>query len=159
MHGVHYIQTLCATALNNSMIDIDGHWIGFYTYDKGYSQLTKFESVPFSVTIKKEFDNFVGRVIEEEELGGIEDEIMIKGKLSGDRIEFTKYYVLEHIVDENNESDSFESETPTIVHYEGEYVDKESKFKGRWLIGSLKEDETGLMTEENNTGFWEMWKE
>ena len=77
------------------MIDIDGHWIGFYTYDKGYSQLTKFDSVPFSVTIKREFDNFVGRVIEEEEFGGIEDEIMIKGKLNGDKIEFTKYYTLE----------------------------------------------------------------
>jgi hypothetical protein len=141
------------------MINIDGYWIGFYTYDKGYSQLTKFESVPFSVTIKKEFDNFVGRVIEEVELGGIEDEIKIEGKLNGNKIEFTKYHTLEHSVDENNESYSFESDNPTIVHYEGEYLDKESKFKGRWTIGNLTEDETGVMTEDNNSGFWEMWKE
>jgi len=141
------------------MINIDGYWIGFYTYDKGYSQLTKFESVPFSVAIKKEFDNFVGRVVEEEEFGGIEDEIVIKGTLSGNKIEFTKYYTLEHIVDENNESDSFESDNPTIVHYEGEYVDAESKFKGRWAIGYLQEDDEGVMTEGSDTGFWEMWKE
>jgi hypothetical protein len=142
-----------------AMIDIDGHWIGFYTYDKGYSQLTKFESVPFSVTIKKEFDNFVGRVIEEEEFGGIEDEIIIKGKLTGVKIEFTKYYTLEHLVDDNNESESFESDNPTTVYYEGEYIERESKFKGSWTIANLTEDETGLMTADNDTGFWEMWKE
>src|SRR5690349_9039891 len=100
------------------MIDIDGHWIGFYTYATGYSDLMKVESVPFRVTVKKGWDNFVGRIIEEEEYGGIDDEILIKGQLNGDRIEFTKYYTQEHIVDENNESFSFDSDNPTVVHYE-----------------------------------------
>jgi hypothetical protein len=61
------------------MIHIDGDWIGFYTYDKGYSQLTKLDTIPFRATIKREFENFVGRIIEEEDFGGIEDEILIKG--------------------------------------------------------------------------------
>jgi hypothetical protein len=70
------------------MIDIDGRWIGFYSYDKGYSNLTKLYTIPFRVTIKKEFENFVGQIIEEEDFGGIDDEILIKGKLTGHKIEF-----------------------------------------------------------------------
>jgi hypothetical protein len=140
------------------MKDIDGHWIGFYTYGKGYSNLTKLETVPFTVTIKKEFENFVGHMVEEEEFGGIEDEILIKGKLSGNKIEYTKYYTLEHVVYEDNQSLPFESENPTIVHYEGAYLDNESKFKGRWEIGQLKEDDSGVMNEDNNSGLWEMWR-
>jgi|JI8StandDraft_2_1071088.scaffolds.fasta_scaffold385678_1 hypothetical protein len=140
------------------MIDIGGHWIGFYTYDKGYSNQTKLDTIPFRATIKKEFENFVGQIIEEEDFGGIEDEILIKGKLTGRKIEFTKYYALEHVVYEDNQSESFESENPTIVHYEGEYIDNESKFKGRWEIGQLKEDDSGIMNEDNNSGLWEMWR-
>jgi hypothetical protein len=141
------------------MIHIDGDWIGFYTYDKGYSQLTKLDTIPFRATIKREFENFVGRIIEEEDFGGIEDEILIKGKLTENRIEFTKYYTLEHIVYEDNESFSLESENPTIVHYEGEYFENESKFKGRWEIGQLKAGDSGQMIEDNNSGFWEMWRQ
>lgn len=140
------------------MVDINGHWIGFYTYDKGYSDLTKLDTIPFRATIKKEFENFVGQIIEEEDFGGIEDEILIKGKLTGRKIEFTKYYTLEHVVYEDNQSESFESDNPTIVHYEGEYFDNELKFKGRWEIGQLKEDDLGTMNEDNNSGLWEMWR-
>lgn len=140
------------------MIDINGHWIGFYNYDKGYPDLTKLESVPFQVTIKKEWDNFVGRLVEEEEYGGIDDEILIKGQLNGDKIEFIKYYTQEHVVYENNESFSFDSDNPTIVHYEGVYDINELKFKGRWTIGQLKEAEDDLLIEDNNTGTWEMWR-
>lgn len=60
------------------MLDIDGHWIGFYTYGNGYSELMKLESVPFNVTIKKGFNTFVGRITEEVEFGGIDDEILIR---------------------------------------------------------------------------------
>lgn len=140
------------------MIDIDGHWIGFYNYDKGYSDLMKSESVPFRVTLKKEWDNFIGLLTEEEEYGGIDDEILIKGQLTGDRIEFTKYYTQEHVVYENNESFSFDSDNPTVVHYEGVYDNKDFKFKGRWEIGQLKEIEDGVLVEDNNSGQWEMWR-
>jgi len=140
------------------MIDIEGHWIGFYNYDKGYSQLMKLHSVPFRVTIKKEWHNFVGRLIEEEEYGGIDDEIIIKGQLSGDKIEFTKYYTQEHVVYENNESFSLDSANPTVVHYEGVYDKTDSKFKGRWEIGQLKEIENEVLVEDNNSGHWEMWR-
>jgi hypothetical protein len=140
------------------MIDINGHWIGFYKYDKGYSELTKLESVPFRVIIQKQWDNFVGRVTEEEEYGGIDDEIIIKGQLNGDKIEFTKYYTQEHVVFENNETFSFDSDNPTMVHYEGIYDTNESKFKGHWTIGQLKETEGEVLIEDNNTGTWEMWR-
>ncbi|HMV08410.1 MAG TPA: hypothetical protein PKL56_05910 [Cyclobacteriaceae bacterium] len=140
------------------MIDINGHWIGFYNYDKGYSDLMKSESVPFRVTIKKEWDNFVGRLTEEEDYGGIDDEILIKGQLNGDKIEFTKYYTQEHVVYENNESFSFDSDNPTVVHHEGVYDSKNSKFKGRWEIRQLKEIEDGVLAADNNSGLWEMWR-
>lgn len=138
------------------MIDINGYWIGFYTYDKGYSEFMKLQSVPFRVTIKKGWDHFVGRMIEEEDYGGIDDEILIKGRLNGDKIEFTKYYTQEHVVFENDEYFSFDSDHPTVVHYEGTYDSNESKFKGRWEIGRLKETDD-VLVEDNNTGTWEMW--
>ena len=141
------------------MIDIDGKWIGFYTYDNGYGELTKLEPVPFTIVIKKAFDHFVGRVTEDEDFGGIDDEILVKGRLNGTEIEFTKYYTLEHIVNERGETDSFESENPTIVHYEGEYFENELKFKGKWEIGQLKEIDDEILIEDNNFGVWEMWRE
>ena len=141
------------------MIDINGSWTGFYSYGEGYSQLTQLVSVPFSVSIKKEFEWFVGRVIEDVESGGIEDEILIKGQLRGRKIEFTKYYTLEHLVDKDDNSASFQSVNPTIVHYEGEFSEEESKFKGVWEIGYLEEDDLGTMQESNTSGFWEMWKD
>ena len=138
------------------MIDINGHWIGYYTYDQGYSEFMKLQSIPFRAIIRKEWEHFVGRIFEEEASGGIDDEILIKGKLNGDRIEFTKYYSQEHVVFEDDQSFSFDSDFPTIVHYEGVYDREESKFKGRWEIARLKEiDDTFI--EDNNSGTWEMW--
>src|SRR5215831_149155 len=99
----------------SDIVEIGGDWIGFYTYDTDRSQTR----VPFRMTIRRGINQFVGRIVEEEALGGIDDEIIIKGHQNGDEIEFTKYYTLEHYTDENNELVSLESDNPTIVYYKG----------------------------------------
>ena len=98
------------------------------------------------------------RLIEEEEYGGIDDEIVIKGQLNGDKSEFTKYYTQEHVVYGDNKSFSFDSDNPTIVHYEGVYDINKLKFKGRWIIVQLRETEGDALIEDNNTGTREMWR-
>ena len=85
------------------MIDISGEWIGYYTFDKSYGDWGKDRQVPFKLVIKKGFQNFVGTLFEEVEYGGIDDKILIKGRLSDDEIEFTKYYAKEHYLDEDSE--------------------------------------------------------
>ena len=141
------------------MIDINGKWIGVYSYDTGYSEVTKLQAVPFNATIETGLKEFIGQITEEVEYGGLDDEIVIRGQLKGNEIEFVKYYTLEHTLDENGESYSFESDSPNIVHYSGKYFENEKKFKGRWELPGLREDDDGVFHEDNSSGNWEMWRE
>jgi len=141
------------------MIEIKGDWIGCYTYNKGYSDLDKEERVPFRLTIDRGVYEFVGRIVEEVNYGGIDDEVVIKGRQNGDEIEFTKYYTLEHFVDENNDLVSIESDNPTIVYYKGKFDNDKKQFKGEWEIPGLREDEDGVFHADNQTGHWSIWRE
>ena len=85
------------------IIEIKGDWIGFYSYDKGYNESDRELKVPFRLTIERGINEFVGRIYEETDFGGIDDKIVIRGHQNGYEIEFTKYYTLEHFVDENND--------------------------------------------------------
>ena len=84
------------------IVEINGDWIGYYTFDNGYTDEDKKEKIPFRLTIKRGINEFVGQVFEETEFGGIDDDIIIKGYQNGDEIEFTKFYTLEHSIDEND---------------------------------------------------------
>jgi len=79
------------------IVEINGDWIGYYTFDKGYTDEDKKEKIPFRLTIKRGINEFVGQIDEEVDFGGINDEIVIKGRQNGDEIEFIKYYTLEHL--------------------------------------------------------------
>lgn len=118
----------------------------------------KLESVPFNVTIKKGFNTFIGRITEEVEFGGIDDEILIMGKLTGYEIEFTKYYKLEHTVDDSNNYYAEPSDNPTTVYYKGVYNPDLKKFTGQWEIPQLREAAPDVMNVENTSGYWEMWQ-
>ena len=141
------------------IVEINGDWIGFYTYDKGYGISDRRLKVPFRMTIERGIHAFVGRIYEESDYGGIEDEILIKGRQNGDEIEFTKHYTLEHFMDDNDGLISVESDNPTVVYYKGKFDEGENKFKGQWEIPGLREDENGIFHEDNQTGFWEIWRE
>ena len=141
------------------IVEIKGDWIGFYTYDKGYNISDRQLRIPFRLTIERGINEFVGRIYEESDYGGIDDEILIKGRQNGDEIEFTKHYTLEHFVDENDELNSIESDNPTIVYYKGKFDNEKKKFSGQWEIAGLREDEDGVFHEDNQTGFWEIWRE
>ena len=141
------------------IIEIQGDWIGYYTYDKGYNEWDKQQKVPFRLTIERGINEFVGRIFEEIEYGGIDDEIIIKGHQNGDEIEFTKYYTLEHYINEHNEQVSIESDNPTIVYYKGIFDNSDKKFKGEWEIPILQEDEDGVFHADNSSGHWVIWRE
>jgi hypothetical protein len=141
------------------IVEINGDWIGYYTFDNGYSEENKQQKVPFRLTIKRGINEFVGRIYEEVDFGGIDDEIVIKGHQNGNEIEFTKYYTLEHLIDENNDLISLESENPTTVYYKGYFDDSDNKFKGDWEITGLREDEDGIFHADNQTGQWTIWRE
>jgi hypothetical protein len=140
------------------MIELKGNWIGYYTFSDQYGDWGKDKRVPFRMIIERGFSEFVGRIFEAAEAGGIDDEIIIRGRLQDDEIEFTKYYSKEHFV-ENEEILSLESDTPTLVYYKGKYDASENRFKGDWEIPILREDEEGVFHAENNTGHWVAWQE
>ncbi|UXE67268.1 MAG: hypothetical protein KA713_01290 [Chryseotalea sp. WA131a] len=140
-------------------IEIKGDWIGYYTFDNGYNDWDKEQRIPFRLTIERGIYEFVGRIFEEAKFGGIDDDIVIKGRQNGNEIEFTKYYTLEHYLDENNQLVSIESENPTVVHYNGKFDDSDKKFKGEWEIPMLQEDEDGVLHADNSSGHWVIWRE
>lgn len=142
-----------------NIVEIKGDWIGFYTYDQGYNISDRQLKVPFRLTIERGINEFVGRIFEEADYGGIDDEIVIRGRQNGDEIEFTKHYALEHFVDENDDLASIESDNPTIVYYKGKFDSGDRKFKGQWEITGLREDDEGVFHENNQSGFWEIWRE
>jgi hypothetical protein len=141
------------------IVEITGDWIGFYTYDKGYNISDRQLKVPFRLTIERAINEFVGRIYEEADYGGIDDEIVIRGRQNGDEIEFSKYYTLEHFVDGDDNLVSVESDNPTIVYYRGKFDNRDKKFKGQWEIAGLRTEDDGVFQEDNQTGFWEIWRE
>ena len=141
------------------MIELKGDWIGYYTFDEKYGDWGKDRRVPFRVTIEKGINEFVGRIFEEADYGGIDDEIAIKGRQNGDEIEFTKHYTKEHLLDENSELVSLESDNPTIVYYKGKFDFNDNQFKGEWEIPLLQEDEDGVLHADSDAGQWFIWRE
>lgn len=141
------------------MIEIKGDWIGYYTFDEGYGDWGKDKRIPFRMIIERGIHEFVGRIFESVEHGGIDDTAVIKGRQNGDTIEFIKQYTAEHFLDENFESVSMQSDNPTTVYYTGAYDYSENKFKGEWEIPMLEEDEAGVFHESNSSGQWFIWRE
>jgi hypothetical protein len=143
----------------NEIVELKGDWIGFYTFDKGYTEVDKLSKVPFRLTIERAINEFVGRIVEDPNYGGIDDDIIIKGRQNGNDIEFTKHYAREHFSGQDGSIDSVDSENPTIVYYSGSFDGVTGKFKGEWQIPALREDDEGIFHEDNATGFWEIWRE
>ncbi len=142
------------------MIEIAGSWIGYYTFSEKYGEWGKDRRVPFQMIIEKGINQFVGRIFEEIEFGGLDDDkIVIKGRQNGDEIEFTKFYSKEHLLLENYETISFESENPHIVYYKGKFDFEDNTFKGQWEIPLLQEDENGVLHSDNDLGEWVIWRE
>ena len=141
------------------MIEIKGDWIGYYTFDETYGDWGKDRRVPFRMIIERGINEFVGRIFEETDYGGIDDEITIKGRQNGDEIEFTKFYTKDHYLDENFESVSEENENPTTVYYKGKFDFGDNQFKGEWEIPQLQEDDDGVFHADNPSGRWFIWKE
>ena len=141
------------------IVEIKGDWIGYYTFDNGYTESDKRQRIPFRLTIERGINEFVGRVYEEVDHGGIDDDIVIQGRQNGDEIEFAKYYTLQHFTDEGNNLVSMESEHPTVVYYKGRYDHATSHFRGEWEIPALREDDDGVFHAANYTGFWVIWRE
>ncbi len=140
------------------MIDINGEWIGFYNYVEGYSVTNQLQSVPFIMIIDKGIDEFIGKIIEDVANGGIDDEIIVRGKFNNDVIDFIKFYKNAHYMDENNVQESFVSDTCPEVYYSGQFCHSENKFKGEWKIQDYIFDEEGILQDNIFSGFWEMWK-
>lgn len=141
------------------MVELKGDWIGYYTYNKGYSESQRQQRIPFRLTIERGINEFIGRIFEEVEFGGIDDEILIKVRQNGDEIEFTKYYSSEHFFDENGEPASQESDNSNTVYYNGKFDNLDKRFKGDWQIPGLREDEAGVFHADNFTGHWLIWRE
>jgi hypothetical protein len=141
-------------------LDIEGRWIGFYTYGKEYSLEEQLTSVPFTVEFKNTLVGFVGKMTEEVGYGGLDDEIYVEGQMDMNSISFTKFYTKKHYVNENGETVSEESDDPNIVYYDGAYDSQLKKFIGEWTICLVSQDENGNDIEyEEDTGGWEMWKQ
>jgi hypothetical protein len=142
------------------MIELNGDWVGFYTFSESYGDWGKDRRVPFRMTIKKGINQFVGRIFKEVKFGCLDDDqIFVKGFQNGDEIEFTKFYSKEHITLENYEMISIESGNPHIVYYKGQLDLADNKFKGVWEIPLLREDEDGVLHEEKDIGEWVLWRE
>ena len=141
------------------MIEIEGDWIGYYTYGKQYGDWGKDRRVPFRMKLERGINEFVGRVFEEEDYGGIDDEIGIRGQLLGDEIEFTKFYTKDHYLDENGQPESEENDNPTRVYYKGKFDFTDNQFKGEWEIAVLQEDDDGVFHADNTSGQWFIWRE
>jgi hypothetical protein len=142
-----------------SPIDIEGRWIGFYTYGKEYSTEEQLTSVPFTVEFKNTLIGFVGKMSEEVDYGGLDDQIYIEGQMNTDTISFTKFYTKKHYVNEKGETVSEESDDPNIVYYDGAYDSQVKKFIGTWTICLVSQDEDGKDIEYEDTGGWEMWRQ
>jgi hypothetical protein len=141
------------------MLEIQGHWVGYYTYGEEYGEWAKDKRVPFRMIIERGITEFVGRIFESAEHDGIDDDILIKGRQNDDEIEFVKYYTKQHFADDSGKTISLESEHPSVVHYKGTYDSSKKRFKGEWDIPFLYEDEDGVLHSCNDTGTWVLWRE
>jgi hypothetical protein len=140
------------------MIDVEGRWIGAYTYGSGYSVESQQTSVPFEAEFKNTLMGFVGKIFEEVEYGGLDDDIYVEGQLDLDKISFTKFYSKAHYFNEQDETISEESDDPNIVYYDGNYNYASKKFEGKWKICMVGQNENGQDVESTFTGGWEMWR-
>jgi hypothetical protein len=139
-------------------LNIEGHWIGFYTYGKEYSTEDQQTSVPFNAEFKNTLTGFVGKMSEEVDYGGIDDEIYIEGRININSISFTKFYTKKHYVNEQGEAISEESDDPNIVYYDGVFDSQTKKIVGTWAIYLVGQDDDGKEVEFEDTGGWEMWR-
>jgi hypothetical protein len=53
------------------MTDINGEWLGYYTFDEDYGDWGKERRVPFRLVVGKAINDFVGRIFEEVDYGGM----------------------------------------------------------------------------------------
>lgn len=140
------------------MMDIEGRWIGTYSFGSEYPADMRHVAVPFEAEFKNTLMGFVGKIFEVVEAGGLDDEIYVEGQLDKNKISFNKFYTRSHHMDDNGETISEESDDPNIVQYEGEFNSGANKFEGKWTIFLVAQNDDGQDEEFENTGTWEMWR-
>jgi hypothetical protein len=127
---------------------LNGNWIGFYEYGKGYPEKLRGKKIFFKAAIAQNKGSFIGKIREKDEMG-VPDEIYIKGTIIEDRIIFTKHHTKMYAYDENFDIVPEPLLKDTILQYRGKYIESESKFIGVWE--SPESDYT-------SGGVWEMWE-
>ena len=141
------------------MINLEGDWIGFYEYGEGYSEANKLVKVPFVMTVENAVDEFIGKIKEDKTSEGVEDLILVRGKLDNDLINFVKFYTKAHYIHEDNMIDSLDSDTLSKVYYTGQFIFDEKKFIGEWYIQDYFVDDSGVLHDKYLKGSWEMQKQ
>jgi hypothetical protein len=141
------------------MVNIEGRWIGTYSYGQEYPAHTQHIEVPFEAEFKNTLMGFVGKIFEDVETGGIDDEIYVEGEIDRNKISFNKFYTKKHHMNDSGETVTEEDDDDAnIVQYEGEFNSSTNKFEGKWTIFLVSQDEDGQDVEFENTGTWEMWR-
>ena len=111
-----------------------GHWIGEYKFDKELHQrMTGFDSTNFEIEITNvENGNFFGKVQDDLTTGGTEGIGEIKGKITGDIIEFVKQMpVMTLLVDKNGTRKTLNKKHRKIF-YSGSFSSDRKSISGQW---------------------------
>lgn len=111
-----------------------GHWIGQYTFDKEVHQkMIGFDKTNFEIEITNiDNNNFYGKVQDDLTTGGSEGIGEIKGKLTGDTVEFVKQMpVMTLMIDKNGTRKILNKKHPKI-YYSGNFSNDRKSISGQW---------------------------
>ncbi len=141
-------------------INLNGQWIGYFTYGPEYGEEMNGEKIQFRIFINEFFDGqFKGTSVDIEGFGANTDTAIINGFLADDFISFTKEYPDFFIIDDNGEKISDPSNVKPRLCYEGHYNFSSKIFSGQWELWANEELAVEGSIVDIFTGTWEMKKD
>lgn len=110
-----------------------GNWKGSYKYgNEKIQKIIGYSETEFEIIIDK-FDgkNFSGKVIDDEETGGMKETGEIIGRIENNKIFFEKLMPKNYQINVNGERKRTEEKHPKI-YYSGKLSENGNKFEGNW---------------------------
>jgi hypothetical protein len=137
-------------------MNIEGKWTGTIVYGKEYGKHSNKELF-FDLEIIQDSDKISGNAMDIRGAGSSPDPATINGTIDGTSIKFIKQYSSWHYY-YKGATKVDKSRAGSEIHYSGQWMENEQRFKGDWIIYSKVKIFGIFPYKYHCTGTWTMFR-
>jgi hypothetical protein len=137
---------------------INGEWIGYYSYGEMYPPHLQSMKCGFAMKLNLNGNSLNGTCEDDDMKGKLDTPANINGNVDSHQLKFKKQYPFAFSIDQNGTVHKNPNQTPPFIEYEGKFDPSSNSCDGIWKITAMEDNGRNSMVEKVYSGPWSMKK-